>query len=75
MLTANRPEKYARSAESVASVNRSPRKKTHTAPAVRPNIAIVMQKNANWYQVTKEKMRVSISWSIKVDAVMRKTPL
>jgi hypothetical protein len=44
------------------------------ASLVSQNMATLITKKVRWYQETTERMRVSITCSIRVAAVTRKTP-
>ncbi len=72
--SANAEVSRVRSPGSVAAVWRSRRRWIHTAPAVMPNIAALMTKNARWYHIITERSRVSITCSISVLKVRRKSP-
>jgi anaerobic ribonucleoside-triphosphate reductase len=45
-----------------------------TAPAVRPNMAMLIAKKARWYPATTERIRVCTTCSISVQEVTRNTP-
>src|SRR5258708_24565041 len=70
-VSANRGGAAARRA---ASRVRSGRRARPTPLAPRPNSAIDTTRNAKWYQIEAEKMRMNVTWNSRVAAEIRKIP-
>src|SRR5262245_27085933 len=71
METANHSALRPMARDSVACGQRSGRRNTSSAPAVRPNMASEIAMNAKWNHMVSEKMRVSSTSNITVASATR----
>src|SRR6188474_779198 len=69
--TASRSALRPRARESVASGHCCGRRKTSSAPSVRPNMAMEIAMKAKWNHMVSEKMRVSSTSNMTVESATR----